>query len=260
MVWQLDNTEREEFERNPLSQVVCQLRFHPILKVVDRVAEFQERIRGSFPEFIQQKMQVAAMTAVGSLELQQEQQFLFKKVNGASTLTLTTNALSLDERDHTSRDVFLGDIGLAIDALKETHSAVTPKRLGVRYINIIDVNQISADLGEAVDWSTVITEPFLQMPSGVASLEQTLFYSEIRSPTQSNGEITLRYGLLSESGNPPKFRFDIDRYHVARFELANIPALLDEFVKDIYSLFRAAAGDSLLKWMKADKEAINGIR
>src|SRR5437879_5705973 len=42
--------ERVIYRRNPLKQVICQLRFPPILRIESELpAGFQERIRGSFP-------------------------------------------------------------------------------------------------------------------------------------------------------------------------------------------------------------------
>ena len=38
------------YRKNPLDQVICQLRFPPILKIDAEVpAKFQDRIRGDFP-------------------------------------------------------------------------------------------------------------------------------------------------------------------------------------------------------------------
>lgn len=148
MVWRLPATSNEVFQRNTLVQVVCQLRFHPILKIAERLPDFQERVRRVFPDFLEQTTAVAAMTAEGAVELQQEKQFMFRKVNANCTLALTSGSLAVEERRHTERQKLFDDVLLAIRALEETQQLVQPKRLGLRYINIIDRERIAKDLGE----------------------------------------------------------------------------------------------------------------
>lgn len=44
--------KRVIYKKNPLHQVICQLRFPPILKVDAEIPSiFQEKIRGEFPNF-----------------------------------------------------------------------------------------------------------------------------------------------------------------------------------------------------------------
>ena len=44
------DTPRETYRHNPLKEVICQLRFPPILKITTASpAEFQEKIRSNFP-------------------------------------------------------------------------------------------------------------------------------------------------------------------------------------------------------------------
>ena len=46
------NVPRVTYRNNPLVQVICQLRFPPILKIDAEVpADFQESIRKDFPKF-----------------------------------------------------------------------------------------------------------------------------------------------------------------------------------------------------------------
>jgi uncharacterized protein (TIGR04255 family) len=46
-------TPRIIYKRNPLKKVICQLRFPPILRIETSPADFQDRVRNEFPEFVQ---------------------------------------------------------------------------------------------------------------------------------------------------------------------------------------------------------------
>ncbi len=71
MVWTLKKREDCTYERNPLVSVICQLRFHPILKVADQISEFQESVRGTFPAFSTHTVSVVNLqTAAGPLDVQ----------------------------------------------------------------------------------------------------------------------------------------------------------------------------------------------
>ena len=54
MSWRLPEHDLHTYPRNPLVAVVAQLRFDPILKIADRVADFQDRVRARFPKFEEQ--------------------------------------------------------------------------------------------------------------------------------------------------------------------------------------------------------------
>ena len=59
--------ERVIYARNPLDQVVCQLRFPPILKIDAEIpAGFQDRVREDYPNFSETsgwQLEVPAMAA-----------------------------------------------------------------------------------------------------------------------------------------------------------------------------------------------------
>ena len=55
------SSPREIYEKAPLIQVVCQLRFPPVLRIESQIpADFQERIRARFPLFERNSPPLAA--------------------------------------------------------------------------------------------------------------------------------------------------------------------------------------------------------
>jgi uncharacterized protein (TIGR04255 family) len=250
MTWSFPKMEHARFERNPLVAVVVQLRFHPILKIADRVSDFQEKIRPAFPVFLEGTSELVSFKPPDIVNVRKERQFSFQKEDGACSILLGVGALSLENRRHTGHAAFLKEVKLAVDALNEVYKPIKPNRLGLRYINLIDKEHISRDLGRDVAWEELITEEFLRMPAELADLDSTLFANEISSRV-NGGSLTLRYGLLprDERGGV-HFRFDADRYCEDLFDVTTVMDKLFSFVADVYSPFAMMAGPTLRQWMK----------
>src|SRR5258708_12324597 len=57
-------SERVIYDKNPLQQVICQLRFPPILRINTEVpVAFQERVKQDYP-FYQEKSEITLLTQV----------------------------------------------------------------------------------------------------------------------------------------------------------------------------------------------------
>ncbi len=253
MVWTIKKREDCTYERNPLVSVICQLRFHPILKVADQISEFQESVRGTFPAFSSHTVSVVNLqTAAGPLDVQQEQQYRFKKADDSSTLTLTTSSLALENHQHIDRKDFFKDLVVSINALQALYAPIDPIRLGLRYINEIRKDVIEGQMQEKMEWRDLVTEQFLAMPLGLADLQNTTFVSEIRCPVaNAQGALTLRHGLVNGPDGQPLYRFDMDRYFEMAFKLETIEDKLNQAGEDIFSLFTELMGPTLEKWMSA---------
>jgi len=250
MGWTLPQTEHETFRRNPLVAVIAQLRFHPILKVPDRISDFQEAVRQRFPGFTEATTRDFNFQPPFGIELREGKEFQFRSTSGLSSLTLGTGALALEARRHTSRADFFAGFEVAVAALEAVYSPINPIRLGLRYVNSIDLESIGRDLDAKLAWNDLVDGKFLKLPGDLANLDGTLFAVEVNS-TIADGKLTLRSGLLQ---SPPDgqvtFRLDFDRYLEGDLAAGEAMPRLRRFSDDIYALFRCAAGPRLLEWMQ----------
>jgi uncharacterized protein (TIGR04255 family) len=251
MAWRIERTEHRVFRRNPLLAVVVDLRFHPVLKLADQVADFQDRVRSIFPVFQEATNQVVSLQPFGPVAVKHEKLFQFWKVDGSATLTLTTSSLTFESRRHADRDALFKEADVGVRALLGLHSSVTPTRLGLRYVNQIDQIQIQSELGRATTWQQLVSDRFLAVPTGLAELDDaTFFTSEVASPFD-RGALVARYGLLRDGVDArTKFRLDLDRYVDVPFETGEIGGLLTSFSDDIFSVFVNAMGSDLHIWME----------
>ena len=248
MTWHLTSTPYRQFRRNPLEAVVAQLRFHPILKIEARVADFQDRVRARFPAFLSASVQTVQFSTT-EITVAEEPQFQFRKLTEPTALVLTRESLAVETKRHESRETLRGDVELAVGALLEAYQPVAPVRFGLRYINAIQRKRIGDDLGRSIPWAALVAERFLQVPTGLADLEDTAFSCEVKSLLMDGG-LTVRYGLLpAPDSTELHFRLDFDRFIEAGLDAAAVPAKVKGFCDDIFDLFMAAAGPDLIEWM-----------
>lgn len=249
MAWRLPTHELRTYPRNPLEAVVVQLRFDPILKVRDRVADFQDGVRHRFPKFEEQVTQSFEISPALGVRTRQEPEFRFRASDGSATVFLSTHAVAMESRAHIERDVLLGDFDIALKSLRSTYESIVALRLGLRYINIIDRQVIEQDLGRTVSWNDLIAEDFTRVPCDLADLEGIAFGAEFSAELDS-GRMTLRYGMVPEADAEPRFRLDIDRFYEGEIDISQVREMLVVYAADIFNVFESAAGPSLREWME----------
>ena len=248
MSWQLEQKPHRHFARNPLAVVVTQLRFHPILKVDAKVADFQDAVRAHFPTFGTQMSKQVTLLAGESIEVRDEKVFLFSSPADDLTISLGVNSIALESKKYTHHRDFLAKADLAFKALEAVYRPIAPTRLGLRYVNVIKRDDVEKHLGRPTPWTDLVSDGFLKLPPGV-SLDGSLFSSEVTSPV-TTGVLTLRYGLLKNPSQGEHFRFDMDRYLDAGFEMSQAVGYLEGFAGDLYSLFDSMVGPILTEWME----------
>lgn len=249
MTWNVPAQPHKVFERNPLVAVIVELRFFPILKLPDKVADIQEQVRSTFPAFQDVTRQLINLQPAGPIEVRNERLFNLVKADESSTLSLSTSSLAVESRRHERREHFINDVKVAINALLEVCGPVVPTRLGLRYVDVIDKEAIERDLGRSTTWPKLISDRFLAVPTALADLDGTLFACEVASSMPSGGGQTVRYGLIQDADKRTKFRLDVDRYLDAPGDPSKLVELLGAFADDIFAVFVAAMGPDLKTWM-----------
>lgn len=250
-MWQLPQVDRKRYPRNSLEVVVVQVRFHPILKLPARIGDFQERVRGRFPVFVDEALQSIALLPDGSnAHLRTDQLFRFARVEAPRHIQLTTSSLTLEVGDYNRREDLAADFLLGLEALRDGVGAPSMVRLGLRFVNALARERISAELGREVTWKELVADEFLRVPA-LFDAELPRSYHEMTAALPP-GSLTFRYGLLPvpQQTTQVYFRFDMDRYVEGAVEFARIAELLSKFQDDCFALFEAAAGPGLREWME----------
>jgi uncharacterized protein (TIGR04255 family) len=206
------SSERVIFENAPLTEVIAQVQFPPILRIGQTPAEFQERIRDAFPllemgpalasppgaEMLipQQVMQMfsAALTA-GSAPT-----YRFLREDRAFTVLLTQDSLALSTTGYTRWEDFIGHFRCAFSALLAEYKPTFFSRVGLCYVNGIEKSSIGFDAD--ISWSELIRHEVLGELVIRAFEENLLFVmSNIRATIpDGSGILFFRNGVRTLPG------------------------------------------------------------
>jgi len=140
--------ERSIYKQNPLDNVLCQLRFPPILKInTGDISAFQDDIRSMFPEYSEQIEIINEITLGPPNPFQQNaiNQFsrpssnknhLFTSADGKWKVNLTNTFISLSTSEYTKWEVFRDKLLLAQKSFIAHYKPSYFSRIGLRYVNI----------------------------------------------------------------------------------------------------------------------------
>jgi len=154
----LPEFERVIYKHNPLVEVVCQLRFPPILKISHQEpVEFQDRIRVKYPLFETTKVQlpseISQMVQQLGLPLQSDIAYSFKSEDQRWSLSITKDFIALATSSYERYEQFKQRLEEAIEIFESIYKPSFYTRLGLRYQDLI----IRSKLGiEDKDWSELI--------------------------------------------------------------------------------------------------------
>jgi uncharacterized protein (TIGR04255 family) len=137
--------DRVIYHKNPLAEVICQLRFPRILKInAELPAAFQERIRAAYPVYSEPRAEAnvqilpewARMVGI-DLGLGAGQTFNFSSADDTWKVTLTSQSLALTATHYTRWEDFKAHLEGPLAALIAVYSPAFFTRIGLRYRNVI---------------------------------------------------------------------------------------------------------------------------
>lgn len=157
-------SERTLYRENTLAEVICQLRFPPILAIASEVpAAFQEAIRAVYPMYSVDEAvaglppQMAALVArIPGQSAQQTHHF--RSEDGGEEVVLATNFVSITTRAYVQWEDFLASIDRARSSLEQIYRPAFYERVGLRYQNVIDREKLGLS---ASAWSDLLSAPVL---------------------------------------------------------------------------------------------------
>lgn len=244
------------YDKNPLAEVICQIRFPAILRIgsVD-VADFQEKIRGDYPLY---KLEEPTFDMPGMpKELLGFFEQMLPKLPGPRThkfmtkdskrfVSLSNEFLALSESTYERWETFREEIRKAEKALREVYKPAFYSRLGLRYKDLISPS--SLNLGDR-KWSDLLSQYIvgeLGDERVAKAINQIGTRCVIDLPEIPGGRVTLNHGLVRENGSgQTRYLIDADfaKEHVEAADEAF--GILDKFHRLAGQLFRWAITETL---------------
>ncbi len=140
---------RRLFRKNPLMEVICQLRFPEILSIGTNLpVEFQEAIRSEFPQYSARKEAPAPKLSgtPGNFSLQNQSEtinYQFISADGVWRVNLTSKFISLSCAKYTDWETFAQKLDLPLAAFIKIYKPAYFERVGLRYINTFSRNALN---------------------------------------------------------------------------------------------------------------------
>ncbi|NEP57664.1 MAG: TIGR04255 family protein [Symploca sp. SIO2G7] len=244
--------ERVIYRRNPLIEVVCQLRFPPILKISHQEpVEFQDEIRLRYPLFETTKAQVPpeiSKIVKFDLTLHSDVVYNFNSEDKKWSLSITKDFIALSTSSYERYEQFQQRFKEALGIFERIYEPSFYTRVGLRYQDLIIRSKLEI---EDKQWSELIAK----------HIASELYDSELSSSVQeimknlvlriTNGKVNLRHGLvtvkgLQQSSSETAYLFDADFYTEQKIRRdGDVWNVLNQFNQSAGRLFRWSITDTL---------------
>jgi uncharacterized protein (TIGR04255 family) len=239
------------YNKNPLVEVICQLRFPTILQVsAEPPVAFQEAIRDLYP-ILEDKTQ-NPLAAFGAQLSHQVMSLLsrglpsparvyeFASADGAWRVALTQDALSLTALRYERWEDFKRMFRPAIDALVSFYRPAFYSRIGLRYVDLVR----RSTLGLAgVGWPELVAPHVLGVLSTELAAQVQSAFGEAVLDLGGAGQVRLRHGLRRDDAGGPSepeecYLIDADFFVESRTETQHVDTALDALNQQSGRLFR----------------------
>lgn len=250
---------RQIFKRRQLLEVICQLRFPDILKIESTdPAEFQDRIRGEYPQY-QKKVEQLPPQIVNGKPVPQGMvnNYQFISEDSQWKVSLTKGFVALSTHGYLRWEEFAKRLDRVLAALIQLYQPAYFTRVGLRYINAID----RAALGlEDCLWRELIQPGYLALLADEDAQESAFSKCELSAslnlPGGAKANVKSGPGTLRKVNNRTKeatetrvFMLDLDVYMDGKTPLGQTAPALNIVHGNAGSLFRGAVTDTLLDAM-----------
>lgn len=252
----LPESGRVIYEKNPLVQVLLQLRFPPILRIAtEPPSAFQERIRGEYPLLTEQQPNVLGLPVGLPPSLAQAVQatlpmniavgYEFASGGGDWKVNLSRDFLSLSTSEYRRWEEFRKHLDSPLAAMTDLYAPSFFTRIGLRYQDLIE--RSSLGLSEA-PWSELIQPHIcgaLALPDVAPAVETTYGQALLRFPKFA-GKVRMNFGIVQKPDSAEDcFLIDSDFFTDERIDIAHASDILDYFNRQSGKLFRWCIKDRL---------------
>jgi uncharacterized protein (TIGR04255 family) len=250
------DSPRVIYKKNPLTEVLCQLRFPSILRIdAEPPAAFQERVRRQYPlyrEGIRQEIALPQLPKQIAQRLVEELGFHkigraydFLSADSEWTVGLTRDFLALSTQRYERWERFREHLQVPLRSLLEEYAPLFFTRIGLRYQDIIRRSTLGQ---EDARWSKLLQPHIsgeLASDDVAGDLESTMRQTVIRLP-DGRSRVRIIHGLI-ELSEPTEvcYVIDSDFYTDQQTEPEDAIDTLNAFNTQARRLFRWCITDRL---------------
>ena len=246
------NEPRCIYRKNPLAEVICQLRFPEILKIsAEAPVAFQEAIRDEYPQYVRRNDPPMPRPLLPGQPAPPKQEPVinhqFTSADGLWRVNLTSKFISLSCARYTRWEDFAKKLDKPLVAFIRTYHPAYFERVGLRYVNFFSRRDLQL---EGTRYSELFS-PWCLGP---------LAFEEIQEPGVTrcsvDTDMAIRHGcrakihagpgMVRKNGRPDsesKFVFDQDLYMQGNIPVNTCVGALQTLHIQADSIFRGAITD-----------------
>jgi uncharacterized protein (TIGR04255 family) len=250
------------YRKAPLVQVTCQVRFPTILRVEDRPADFQERVRKILP-LVERPVHVPLPPQLPPEIAQTFRAQLgfagwrFLTDDKTTTLGLSSDSLVLSTTKYTTWGDFLIQWRPGLSALVDIYSPDHFSRVSLRYQDFI----LREDIGlGSTPWSELLRKELLgeiAVPQIERYVEDASRMLRVRLPADDS-TMVLQHGIGKQEGdNRVGYLIDLDFAATARTETHNVEPTLAKLHGNVWRAFRWCITRKLHEALEPDEFSDN---
>jgi uncharacterized protein (TIGR04255 family) len=219
------------YRKSPLFEVICQLRFPPLLKISStQPVGFQEKVRQHYPLF--------GVTPDNGA-------YVFRSEDQRWELVLGKGFLALTARSYDGWGTFTARLQVPFQALCDEYHPPFLSRVGLRYRNLIRRSQAGL---QGSDWKTLLGP---QLASTLSWTDQSAQITGTKNEVMmslngSNTRLHLTHGLVTVQGtNERCYLIDCDLSAEEKTEIRDALGRLEYFHREAGRLFRSCITEKL---------------
>jgi len=226
----------------PLVEVVCQVRFPPILRISEKdrePVEFQDEIRESFPIVEVEHGFLVRLPGIGSggtpsAEVQSKI-YRFRSSDRQTTISLAADFYAVSTNRYTHWHDFAQQLSMADQAVQKVYKPAYATRIGLRYVNrLTPENTGCQSLHELYNLLNPELTTYARS-DGWSDPREMQFRLLL---TDDPARLSLRTGHGYGKDDLPYFLLDFDYFEEGELPLTDIVDRCDRYHELIYRAFR----------------------
>ncbi|MEB3884640.1 TIGR04255 family protein [Lyngbya sp. CCY1209] len=262
----LPNYERVIYKRNPLVEVVCQIRFPTILKISNQEpAEFQDKVRFQYPLYEVKKSvsipgsqnEIFQLAQKMGLSLNfQDVTYCLRSEDLKWQVLLNKDFIALATTQYERYESFKARLKEILEIFDQIYEPSFYSRIDLKYQDLIIRSNL--DLDQQTTWADLIPEHIaseLHTPEIAESLKLLIKNLEIDF---EGGKLQFKHGLVmaqdpDQGKREPGYLLDADFFVEQRTRREDVWNVLDQFKESAGKLFRWSITDKLHEALEPER-------
>jgi len=234
-------------KKPPLSEVICQVRFPPILRIgSESPVNFQDVIRKRFPGLEVERQVLVHLGISPSVDNPIAENapkvYRFKSADEKSSVALASDFFALSTNSYSHWRNFVDDFHFVEQAVRKEFQPSLATRVGLRFINrLTQKNTGCKTFSELLD---LLRGELTCLIRSEAWRDPSELLTQIVLPDQS-AKLILRFGFGREQ-DEPFFLLDFDYFEDFHNEFTDIAQRIEHYHDQIYQAFRWCIKDGAL--------------